>query len=426
MLHALYTLFVLILLLLTLPWWVIRSLRTGKYRGTMRQRLGFALPKPPVGAAPIWIHAVSVGEVMAAQGLLRALHARYPDSPLLLSTVTKTGQEIARSLPGISATFYLPLDLPWIVRRVLKHLQPRALIVMETELWPNLFQQCKLQQIPVILVNGRLSPRSFRHYRLFRWAMKPFLEPVHLFIMQSAADAERMLALGSDPQRVIHSGNLKYDQALQPPTPAQLQELAERLPPPSGIIWLAASTHPGEEESILDSLQSLRPQWPTLRLILVPRHPERAATVGALIRQTPFQYALFSQLSAPWNEEILLVDQVGWLTRLYRYAHIAFVGGSLIPHGGQNMLEPASQGIPTLFGPHTVNFRQAVQQLLEKQAALQLPDRTALTPTVQQLLADPELRQQLGTRAQAVVASNSGALQRTLQALQPLLDTPPL
>ncbi|MBF0184368.1 MAG: 3-deoxy-D-manno-octulosonic acid transferase [Magnetococcales bacterium] len=421
MFHALYTLLLSLLILITLPWWIWRYLRTPKYRDTVPQRFGLALPALPPGPR-IWIHAVSVGEVMAAQGLIQQLALRYPDRQLLLSTVTKTGQQIARSLPGIQATFYLPVDLPWIVNRVLASLQPQALIVLETELWPNLFWHCKQRQIPVILVNGRLSPRSFRHYRLFRRFMERFLQPVQLFAMQSAADAERMRALGVAAERIVNTGNLKYDQAMQAADPAKLAELAARLPPPDGLIWLAASTHPGEEKILLDTLQTLRRQWPALRLILVPRHPEREAEVTALLQQSGLSHVRFSCLTAPWQEEVLLVDQVGWLTRLYRYAQIAFVGGSLIPHGGQNMLEPASQGIATLFGPHTSNFREAVRQLLEADAAIQLREQTELLSTMQQLLADPARRQQLGERAQQVVAANTGALQRTMHTLQPWLE----
>jgi 3-deoxy-D-manno-octulosonic-acid transferase len=425
LIHALYTLLLLVLMVITLPWWIFRYLRTPKYRGTIRQRFGLDLPQVPDGTAPIWIHAVSVGEVMAAQGLIRALHARYPERPVLLSTVTKTGQQIARSLPEVYATFYLPLDLPWIVNRVLAQLRPRILIVMETELWPNLFWQCQLRHLPVLLVNGRLSPRSFRHYRLFRRVMERFLQPVRLLVMQSAADAERMLALGPSPERVLNCGNLKYDQALQPPSPAQQQELEQRLPTPEGLVWLAASTHPGEEEIIIATLRALQKEWPTLRLILVPRHPERAAAVAKMVRDAALPCTLFSQLAGPWQGDVLLVDQVGWLTRLYRYAHIAFVGGSLIPHGGQNMLEPASQGIPTLFGPHTVNFRDAVRQLLEQEAAIALTNSAQLYPAMQSLLADPSRRHALAERAKAVVNSNAGALQRTLQTIQPFLDPPP-
>ena len=422
--HALYTLLLLALLLITLPLWVWRYFRTAKYRDTVAQRLGFRLPDPPPGPR-IWIHAVSVGEVIAAQGMIRHWATRFPQDAILLSTVTKTGQQIARTIPGVCATFYLPLDLPWIVRRVTRTLRPRCLMVLETELWPNLFQAMAAEGIPVILVNGRLSPRSFRHYRLFAHFMRRFLAPVQLFAMQSVADAERMQAIGAAPERVHATGNVKYDQAMQPPDPAKMAELAHRLPRPEGLIWLAASTHPGEEAIILDCFSHLQNRWPTLRLLLVPRHPERGPEVFALVQKQGGSCARFSRMTGTWTESILLVDQVGWLTRLYGYAHLAFVGGSLIPHGGQNMLEPASHGLPILFGPHTFNFKDVVRQLLEADAAIQLEGSEGLLPALDALLADPPRQQAMGERARQVIAHNTGAVERTLQAIQTLLERPP-
>ncbi|MEO5362154.1 MAG: 3-deoxy-D-manno-octulosonic acid transferase [Magnetococcus sp. DMHC-8] len=424
MLHALYALLLLLVILVTLPLWVWRYLRTPKYRHTVAQRLGCRLPARPPGR-PIWVHAVSVGEVMAAQGLVRQLATRFPDYPIILSTVTKTGQQIARTMPELQATFYLPLDLPWIVRRVIRALQPRCLIVLETELWPALFHAMADAGVPVMLVNGRLSPRSFHRYHRVRRAMRPLLAPVRLFAMQSVADAERMQAIGAPPERLLVTGNLKYDQALQPPDPDRMAELARHLPRPAGLIWLAASTHPGEEEIILACFTRLRDDWPTLRLILAPRHPERSPTVEALVRQHGCGCTRFSQANGTWQDEVLLVDQVGWLTRLYGYAHLAFVGGSLVPHGGQNMLEPASLGLPILFGPHTFNFREVVQQLLEDQAALPLQHSAELLPAMQGLLADGPRQRAMGERARAVITRNTGAVARTIQAIQPLLESLP-
>ncbi|MBF0462347.1 MAG: 3-deoxy-D-manno-octulosonic acid transferase [Magnetococcales bacterium] len=421
MIHALYTLLLLLLLLVTLPLWIWRYYRTPKYRHTVRQRLGLGLPILPSGPR-IWVHAVSVGEVLAAQGLIQQLAARFPDHAILLSTVTKTGQQIAQTVPGVAATFYLPIDLPWIVRRVVRHLRPRCLIVLETELWPMLFHVLAEQQIPVILVNGRLSPRSFRHYCKFLRFMKLFLAPVHLFAMQSAADAQRMQGIGAVPARILVTGNIKYDQAMQPPDPARLAELAQRLPRPEGLIWLAASTHPGEEEIILACFTALQRDFPPLRLILVPRHPERGAEVAALVQRQGCTGVRFSQLTGAWQEAVLLVDQVGWLTRLYGYAHLAFVGGSLVPHGGQNMLEPASWGLPIVFGPHTFNFKDVTRQLLEAEGAVQLQRAEELLPVMRALLADAPRQQRMGAQAKWVIAQNTGALARTMGAIDDLLD----
>ncbi|MBF0161143.1 MAG: 3-deoxy-D-manno-octulosonic acid transferase, partial [Magnetococcales bacterium] len=420
MLYALYTPLLLVLLLLTLPLWIWRYLRTGKYRHTLRQRLGWGLPSLPP-APRIWVHAVSVGEVMAAQGLIQQLAQRFPGHAILLSTVTKTGQQIAQTLPAVQATFYLPLDLPWIVNRVVRTIRPCCLIVLETELWPGLFYAMAAAGIPVMLVNGRLSPRSFRQYRKIRPLMERLLAKVQLFAMQSPGDAERMIALGALPQRVQVTGNMKYDQALQSVPPEKMAALAQRLPPPEGIIWIAASTHPGEEEILLACLNALQPNWPDLRLILVPRHPERSGAVAALLKQQGCSYALFSQLTGSWQERVLLVDGVGWLTPLYGYAHLAFVGGSLVPHGGQNMLEAASWGLPILFGPHTFNFREISRQLLEAGGAIQLQDAAELLPAMQGLLADSAACARMGAQAKQVIGQNSGAVARTLHAIQPYL-----
>ncbi|MBF0401426.1 MAG: 3-deoxy-D-manno-octulosonic acid transferase [Magnetococcales bacterium] len=425
MIQTLYTLLLLMLILLTLPLWVWRYLRTPKYRHTVLQRLGFGLPPLPPGQR-IWVHAVSVGEVMAAQGLIQRLASRYPDHQIILSTVTKTGQQIARTIPNLQASFYLPLDLPWIMQRVTARLHPRCLIVLETELWPGLFHAMAKAEIPVILVNGRLSPRSFRQYRKFFRFMKQFLAPVHLFAMQSELDAQRMIAIGARPDRVQVTGNIKYDQAMQQPDPVKMAELAARLPPPQGIIWIAAGTHPGEEESVLACFTRLKAVLPSLRLILVPRHPERGPAVANLVQQAGCSCVRFTQLAGRWEEEVLLVDAVGWLTRLYGYAHCAFVGGSLIPHGGQNMLEPASWRLPILFGPHTFNFRDVSRQLLEADAAILVQTPADLCTALRELLADSDRRQQMGARAQQVVSNNTGALDRTVQAIQQLLEPNPI
>ena len=424
MIHTLYALLLLLIVLVTLPLWTWRYFRTPKYRHTVRQRLGIGLPALPPGQR-IWVHAVSVGEVLAAQELIRQLAKSYPGEQILLSTVTKTGQQIAKTVPEVQATFYLPLDLPWIVRRVTRTLRPRCLIVLETELWPGLFHVMAKEGVPVILVNGRLSPRSFRQYRKISRLMKQFLAPVQLFAMQSHADAERVATLGAPTSRIQVTGNIKYDQAMQPPDPAGMAELARHLPRPPGLLWLAASTHPGEEAIILACFTRLQQAWPTLRLILAPRHPERSNQVAAIIQQHGCSFARFSRLTGSWEESVLLVDSVGWLTRLYGYAHLTFVGGSLIPHGGQNMLEPASWGLPILFGPHTINFKEVVRQLLEADAAIQLPHPDALLPAMQTVLADPQRRQEMGARAKAVVAHNTGAVARTLHAIRTLLDGVP-
>ncbi|MBF0625464.1 MAG: 3-deoxy-D-manno-octulosonic acid transferase [Magnetococcales bacterium] len=421
--YPLYTVSFFLLALVTLPWWLWQYVRGPKYRGTVRQRLGGAPsdwpPDPPDGPPPcFWLHAVSVGEAVAARDLARRLVERLPGLRLMVSTVTRTGRdEVLRTYPFAHGHFYLPLDLPGVVDRVLDRARPRCLVVMETELWPNLFRAAARRGIPVVVANGRLSPPSFRNYRRVRWAMARFLAPVRLFCMQSAADADRMTTLlgGADP-RVMVTGNIKYDQALRLPDAAEMTELDRRLGPRAGPLWVAASTHRGEEEPLLAAFRALTAGHPALRLVLVPRHPERAREVAGFCRAAGWDWQFLGELDRGWSAPVLIVDQVGWLRRFYGLADLVFVGGSFIPHGGQNILEPAAWGRPPLHGPHMFNFREAERQLREAEASLPLAGPHELAAAGRRLLDDPALARAMGERARQVVAANTGALERTLAA----------
>ncbi|MBF0611583.1 MAG: 3-deoxy-D-manno-octulosonic acid transferase [Magnetococcales bacterium] len=416
--YFLYTIMLGCFFLFLLPALAWTYFFTPKYRHTLRERFG-TLPCSGLANAKtpcIWIHAVSVGEAMAAKGLVEALRRRYPKHRLLMSTVTKTGREVAhQQLPHVNL-FYLPLDFPWIVNKVVALLRPRMLVVMETELWPNLYHACQRNQVPILVVNGRLSPRSAKRYGLVAFMMRRFLQPVSQFGMQSEEDALRLVKLGVYPHRITVTGNLKYDQAMNLPAEPLTHEMRERLAVGEDPLWLAASTHNKEEEIVLKSYLQLRQTHGRLRLILAPRHPERTRQVADLIRSMNLEPVLFSDLHQTWqSHEILLVDQVGWLFRLYSLAKVVFVGGSLIPHGGQNMLEPSAWGIPPVFGPHTVNFRQVVERLLQANAAIQVADGQELTKAIHTLLDDEERRSAMGRHAQWVVEENVGALERTLE-----------
>ncbi|MBF0141240.1 MAG: 3-deoxy-D-manno-octulosonic acid transferase [Magnetococcales bacterium] len=420
---TLYSLLFFIVIVVTLPLWIWRYFTTPKYRGTVLQRLGWGIHAR--AARPrIWIHAVSVGETLAAQGLIQALQRAHPDYELVVSTVTKTGQQIAQDkLTGIALVFHLPIDLPWITRHVMRRIRPSLLLIMETELWPGLLATAREGRVPVVIVNGRISPRSFANYRRVRFFMRRFLSQVHLFVMQSSMDASRIQAIGVPQQRIRVSGNIKYDQALVRPNADAMRELHMRIgQKPDEPVFLAASTHPGEEDIILRVFARLRDMRPTLRLILVPRHPERANAVEMMIQKHGFSVQMLSQSRGAWPDAVLLVDQVGWLTRLYAMAHLVFVGGSLIPHGGQNMLEPAGWGLPVTFGPHTFNFKDAVHLLVEAGAALVVHNEEDLFLACRRLLQEPDVWHQMGQKGREVVAANSGALARTLQEITPLLE----
>ncbi|MBF0358412.1 MAG: 3-deoxy-D-manno-octulosonic acid transferase [Magnetococcales bacterium] len=417
--YFLYSILLTILLISALPFLLWKHVSTPKYRGTIKQRFGFSLPElPNNNKQRIWIHAVSVGETIAAKGIVEKLLVEFPNHEIFLSTVTKTGQQVAKEkLNGLTATFYLPIDFQWIVKRVVDHIQPQFFVVMETELWPNLFHALQQKKIPVFTINGRLSPGSFKQYYRFRFFMAKFLQPVELFAMQSSMDAQRMAKIGGASKRIINTGNLKYDQALKTASLHEMEQLAEKIAKPSAPVWIAASTHPGEEEQVLAVYLRLLEKVPALKLILTPRHPERSDKIAKLIKNTGCGYVSITKIQGEWSEPILLVDQVGWLTRLYGYAQVAYVGGSLIPHGGQNILEPAAWSIPPVFGPHTFNFKDATQQILEADGGVKVEDENSLYNTMLDLLTYEEKRTVMGQNAFKVVKANTGALDRTVAAI---------
>jgi 3-deoxy-D-manno-octulosonic-acid transferase len=429
--YFLYNLLSVVVIALTLPLWVWRYYTTPKYKEGLRQRLGH-LPDEVIADLRdhpcFWLHAVSVGETMAALGLVEALHRAYPELRVVFSTVTATGQRVARErVTCADHVIYFPFDLPWMVERVVAQVRPRFVVVMETEIWPNFFRELGRRHVPLCLANGRLSPSSYRGYHRARRLMVHYLRPVHLFAMQSEGDGERVRAIGADPGRVVVTGNLKYDEAAQPPDPAALTALDQRIGPAGDEpLWIAASTHEGEETICLDAFQRLRAVVPGLRLVLVPRHPERVAAVEELLRAHGFEWLRFSQAAGAWEAPVLLVDEVGWLMRLFGRAQVAFVGGSLVATGGHNLLEPAAWGVPVLFGPHTFNFKDITTQLLEAGGGVQVADGEALYRDTLALFQTPAHRQAIGAAARAVVASNGGALARTVEAIRRVVGGGPV
>jgi 3-deoxy-D-manno-octulosonic-acid transferase len=421
--YLLYNLLSVVVIAITLPLWVWRYYTTPKYKEGLRQRLGH-LPDEVIADLRdrpcFWLHAVSVGETMAALGLVDALHRAYPELRVVFSTVTATGQRVARErVTCADHVIYFPFDLPWMVRRVVTQVRPRFVVVMETEIWPNFFRELGRRGVPLCLANGRLSPSSYRGYHRARRLMAHYLRPVRLFGMQSEGDGARVRAIGADPARVVVTGNLKYDEAAQPPDPTALAALAERLGPAGDrSVWIAASTHEGEEAICLDVFRRLREGVPELRLMLVPRHPERVAAVEELLRARGLDWLRFSQAAGGWEAAVLLVDEVGWLMRLFGRAQVAFVGGTLVATGGHNLLEPAAWGVPVVFGPHTFNFEDITIQLLEAEGGIQVADGEALYRETLALFRDARRREAIGAAARGVVVANGGALARTMEAIR--------
>ena len=394
----------------------------GKFHPGFWARCGFlsarALPDCPSGR--IWIHAVSVGEVLAAQGVIRGLRERWPGHPLVITTVTPTGYALARARMAAGDTvLFAPLDLSWVVRRYIRLIRPAAYIAAETEIWPNLFAALKGQGVPVLVVNGRVSAKSFSRYRRVRRLLGPALAAVQCFCVQTETDAERVRALGVPAERVRVLGNMKFDDlgTTRPYARSQLG-LAE-----GDLVWVAGSTHPGEEQIVLEIYGRLLSDFSGLRLILAPRHIERADEVEDLIRQAGRTAVRFSRREGQTlsGQQVLLVDTIGQLRALYAVADLVFVGKSLTGRGGQNVIEPAACGKPILTGPHMQNFQQIMQIFQSGGAICCVRDRADLEIQARRLLADPQHRDALGRRARQIVLSNQGAVEKTLDCLTPIL-----
>ena len=426
--YSLYNTLLLLASLGALPYFAVKSLRTTKYRAGLRQRFGH-VPQDVVsalqGARPLWLHAVSVGEVIATVPLVTALRQRFPYLPILISTVTETGQATAREKMTAAACLYFPLDYPWVVHQVIARLRPRLFLMVETEIWPNFLRELTWQAIPAILVNGRISPRSFLGYRRLRPFMCRVLLAITSFSMQTKLDAERIIAIGAAPSRVHITGNIKYDLALEPLTSADEQALRADLGLGQAPVFMAGSTHHGEEDIVIAAYLRARVQRPALRLLLSPRHLDRLDEIEALLHrhQLTVHRRSHGRLSSQSGAApVLLLDTIGELAKLYAVGTVIFVGGSFAPIGGHNVLEPAAHRKAILFGPHMHNFHQIAAALLEADGAVQVHNPEALGEHVSMLLQQPERRQALGEAAYQVLRYNQGAIARTVELIAQMLS----
>jgi len=416
--YLLYDVLLAVAFVVSIPFYLWKGRGSGKYLKTFQERFG-KLPAGVAGETPsVWIHAVSVGEVLAARTLLGPLKQRFPGRRLVVSTTTLTGHAIARErLDGHDALFFAPFDFRGPCRQALRATRAEWLILVETELWPNLIREARRYGARVALVNGRISPRSFPRYRWVRSLLRPVLSQVDLFLMQSEAHTQRILALGAPPERVRVSGNLKFD-ALETPQPgAELRAFFGRVGPRP--LLLAGSTVEGEEAMVLAAFASLRAAHPDLVLAIAPRHPERFEAVPALVQAAGLRCRRRSAADpGPLREgEILLLDSLGELAAAYSFATVAFVGGSLVPRGGHNVLEAAAWGKPVVVGPHMENFQEIADEFRAADALVQVADEARLAGVLHELLRDAGRRRALGESGHALVERNRGALGRTVDAL---------
>ncbi len=417
----------LALLVVASPWLVWNAWRKGKYReGYAAKLLGF-VPARESKRPCVWLHAVSVGEVNLLAPLLKELHTRHPDWECVISTTTHAGFALARTKYAQHTVFYCPLDFTWAVRRALRRLRPSLLVLAELELWPNLIRAAHEHGAKVAVINGRLSAKSFRGYSRIRRFLRPVLSQIDLIAVQNKEYGDRFLALGAPLERVHITGSVKYDGAQTDRRNAGTQKLARLAGiEPEDIVWLAGSTQEPEEAIVLSVFRKLSAEFPRLKLILVPRHPERFEEVAQLLSDSDLPWRRRSQLEdhqrhAP--SRILLVDAVGELGHWWGTAQIAFVGGSLGLRGGQNMIEPAAYGAAVCFGPNTRNFRDIVDHLLAAQAAVVVQDGRQLEAFVRRVITERDFAALLGTHARRHVAGQLGATARTVTLLAALLPS---
>jgi 3-deoxy-D-manno-octulosonic-acid transferase len=424
--YFLYSLLLALGMLLSLPYWLYQILRHGKYRKGLAERMGRVPARLTDGSRPgrvIWVHAVSVGEVLAVSGLVEQMRLASPQTRVLVSTTTDTGQELARKRFGADNVFYFPMDFVFAIRPYLQALRPELVVLAETEFWPNFLRQAHASGARIAVVNARISDRSWPRYRRFRWALRRMLVHVDLFLAQTTEDSTRLQSIGAQAGRMQVTGNLKFDVSL-PASPPIVESLRRSLASEgAGPVLVCGSTVEDEEPPLLKAFENLRVAHPRAVMILAPRHPERFDDVAILLKRLGMPSVRRSQ----WRGEtlaggVLLVDTIGELAALYALADVAFVGGSLVPRGGHNIIEPAQHGVAVVTGNHTENFRDIVA-LFQSRDAVRIVGLAELPLTLMQLLADDEERLGLGRRALETIRSQMGATSRTLEALKTLIPS---
>ncbi len=430
LLMFLYSLAWMVALAISAPWWLWKMATTGKYREGLAERLG-SVPARLFSAGDtrpvIWIHAVSVGEVIAISGLVRELRDRAPSYRVVISTTTRTGQQIARERFGAENVFYYPLDFAFAVRPYLRKIRPQLFVLAETEFWPRMLHEARSAGVPVAVVNARISDRSYPRYLRLRALWKRLLRGIAVALAQTEEDVARLQAIGIPAERVKLGGNLKYDVRANPAS--GVAELLRATLPDSAKLLVCGSTLEGEEQLLLNAWPRLTADHPDLRMVLAPRHPERFGSVTALLEQSGIRWSRRSEWrpSDHPNFEsgsVLLLDSIGELAAIYSLATIAFIGGTLVPAGGHNPLEPAQFGVPIIMGPHFENFREIIEKL-KAQQAIRIVEPAELSAVLLTMLRDKSTSRTMGARAREVFHAEAGATARTVEALLSLLPEKP-
>jgi len=421
--YLIYSLLYSLALVFSLPYWLMGMVRRDKYRAGLSERFGRVasrLKVPQRQRSALWIHAVSVGEVLAVAGLVERLRSDFPDRPIFVSTTTLTGQILARKRFGEDRVFYMPLDLPFAVNPYLKKIAPQMLILAETEFWPNVLRLAKQDGAQIVVVNARISDRSLPGYRRFRFLVRDVLGKIELFLAQTTVDRDRLISIGAAPNRILVGGNLKFD--VKAPAESALSRALEQSLAPEQRVLVFGSTVEGEEPFLLSCFKRVFSELPQALVVLAPRHPERFDQVAELLREAGISFWRRSSWnSSPLGGGVLLLDTIGELASIYSLADLAFVGGSLVPRGGHNILEPAQFGKPILIGPYYENFREIVRAFL-KDDAVRVVSPDQLTEVVLNLLRSPDEATELGLRSRSVVERGRGSTERTLAALRELLE----
>jgi len=430
MVYQLYNIVLIFAAFFLLPYYLLRGVKYGKSRRGVRERLGYydsqllvALKKKPV----IWIHAVSVGESRAAVPLIKQIRQRYSGHQVLLSNVTETGHAIALGNSDIDQCIFFPFDFSWAVKRSLAAIDPVVIIIVETEIWPNFTRRAQQLEIPLLMVNGRISDRSYPRYRFVRFLLRPILESFSAFCMQSQVDSERIVTLGALSSRVDNTGNMKFDHKIKTVSAEKVEEIKNRFRLPQDVaIIVAGSTHDGEERILVEAYRNIASQLEReLILVLIPRHPERKKDVQTYLKSVDVKCRLRSQLRADdplcAAGEVLLVNTLGEVLDFYSAADLVFVGGSFVAVGGHNLLEASLLSKPVLFGPHVHNFREISIKLIRSGAGVKVTDRQEFEHQCVTMLKDPARCKAMGEAGLTLVAENAGATERTMRHLAKVL-----